>query len=468
MKILPSDMRVDEQLQAYLPHKSFNKRYVFGISLIASLGGLMFGFDLGAITGVIPFIKLQFQLDGFTLGWVVAIFELGCMCGTFVIAWLADKFGRKKSLILTAIWLIITTLGVSLSPTSFTLALWRFFQGVAVGATSVLSPMYIAEISPAKMRGKLVSVNQLSIILGILLATYASYYFGNPDYLESWRLIFGSALIPSIIFLLALFLIPETPRWLVKTQANDKAVRVLRKIGDDNFAGNALSEIEASLQENKREGSYRELLSMNIFPILLVGFGLAVLQQFCGANNITAYMQVIFEKANISFKSGLFNAVFVMLIFFIFTIVAIILVDKIGRKKLMLIGTALMALFLFLLAWSFNSQEVDGRLVLIFIIGYIATFASTLGPVVWVLLSEIFPTYIRSKALSLSSAVLWLATFVVVLVSPSLLKLSPIINFIIFGCFNIFGFFFVWRYVPETKGKSLEELEIILTKQNYS
>ena len=447
------------------PHFFYNKGYVLGISLIAAMGGLMFGFDLGVITGVIPFFKRQFHLDGFALGWVVAIFELGCMGGTFMTGWLADKLGRKKSLILTAICLIATTIGVSLASSSFTLALWRFLQGIGVGAASVLSPMYIAEIAPAEIRGKLVSVNQLTIILGILLATYSCYYFGDPEILDSWRWMFGSALIPSSLFLLALFIIPETPRWLVKTKADDKAEQVLNKIGDVHFADKTLAEIKRSLQESNHKGTYRELFKPAILPILLVGLGLAVLQQFCGANNITAYMQVIFEKANFSFKSGLVNAVFVMLVFFVFTVVAIALVDKMGRKVLMLTGTALMALILFMLAWSFNRPDVDGRLVLALVIGYIATFAFTLGPVVWVLLSEIFPNHIRSKALSLSAAVLWLATFVVVLVSPSLLRLSPVTNFVFFGVFNVVGFFFVWRYVPETKGKTLEELEKILTKR---
>jgi SP family arabinose:H+ symporter-like MFS transporter len=423
----------------------------------------MFGFDLGVITGVIPFIQNQFQLEGFALGWVVSIFEVGCIGGTFITAYLADKLGRKKSLILTALSFLITTAGVALAQSSFGIALWRFFQGIGVGAASVLSPMYIAEIAPAEIRGKLVSINQLTIILGILLSTIVCYYFGDPHNPESWRWMFGAAVVPSILFLFALFIIPESPRWLVKSHKYAKAVQVLQKIGDRHFASNELTEIKNSLHQSSNEASYRELFGKNIFPILLVGLGIAVLQQFCGANNVTGYMQLIFQKAHFSIKDGLLNAVFVGLVFFVFTILAMLLVDKIGRKRLMLMGTSLMALFLLLLAWSFNSLVIDGKLVLIFVIGYIGTFAFTLGPVVWVLLSEMFPNYIRGKALSLSSGVLWLSTFVVVLVSPSLLKFSPVVNFIIFGACNVIGFFFVWRYVPETKGKSLEEIEKMLT-----
>ncbi len=459
MQTIPSNSPL---LKNKVEHVSYNKGYVLAMSLIAAMGGLMFGFDLGVITGVIPFIQRQFHLEGFMLGWVVAIFEVGCMAGTFITAWLTDKYGRKKMLLFTAVALMLTTIGVALSQTAFGLAGWRFAQGIGVGAASVLSPMYIAEIAPAAIRGKLVTMNQLTIILGILLATVACYYFGDPNNVESWRWMFGSAFIPATVFFIALFIIPESPRWLVKAQHNPEAKKVLIKIGGDGFAEKELGEINQSLQSAK-QGTYRELFGKVILPTLLIGFGLAVLQQFSGANNVTAYMQVIFEKANISIKDGLLNAVFVGLVFFVFTILAIVLVDKMGRKKLMLVGTSFMALLLFLLAWSFNSSSVNGTLVFIFVMAYIAVYAFTLAPVTWVLLSEIFPNYIRSKALSLSSFVLWLATFLVVFISPFLLKLSPVINFIIFGTCNIIGFFFVWHYVPETKGKTLEELETMLT-----
>lgn len=445
---------------------SYNKGFVLMISLIASMGGLLFGFDLGVITGVIPFIQHQFSLEGFALGWVVAIFELGCMGGTFITAWLADKIGRKKGLLLTALSFIITAAGAALAQSSFELALWRFLQGVGVGAASVLSPMYIAEMAPALIRGKLVSLNQLMIILGFLLATIVSYYFGDPGNLESWRWMFGFALIPSILFLLALFIIPESPRWLFKNRPGTNSARVLRKIGNEAFVKNELEGIKRSLHENNHTGNYRDLLGKTILPILLMGFGLAILQQFSGSNNVTAYLQVIFQKANISIKDGLLNAVFVGLVLLAFTILAILTIDRVGRKKLLLIGTSLMAIFLFILAWSFNSTIVDGRLVFIVVLLFIGTYAFTLAPVTWVLLSEIFPNYIRGKALSMTSAVLWLACFIVVFISPYLLKVNPVVNFMIFGVFNLLGFFFTWRFVPETKGKSLEEIETMLVKKN--
>lgn len=441
---------------------SYNYAYTIIISLIAAMGGLLFGYDLGVITGVIPFIQKQFKIEGFTLGWVVALFELGCMAGTFLTAYFADKLGRKKSLIYVAVYFIITIAGVTFSQNSFELAIWRFLQGIGVGAASVLSPMYIAEIAPPKIRGKLVSINQLTIILGILLANVICYYFGDPERIESWRWMFGFAIIPSLLFLFSLPFIPESPRWLVNKKHNLKAKKILLKIGGEKFANHELDEIQQSLTNKGKTVSYKQIFSTPILPVLMIGFGIAIIQQFSGSNNVTAYLQIIFEKANINIKDGLLNAVFVGLIFFIFTIFAIFLIDKIGRKKLMLFGTFFMALFLFLLAWSFHSKDIDGKIVFIFVMCFIATYAFTLAPVTWVLLSEIFPNNIRGKALSLSSAVLWLSCFIVVLISPYLLKISPVVNFIIFGCFNVLGMIFFWLFVPETKGKSLEEIEVML------
>ena len=443
----------------------YNKFFVMSISLVAALGGLMFGFDLGIITGVIPFISKQFNLQGFTLGWVVAVFELGCMTGSLGIAWFANKYGRKNVMILNSLLLVITSVGVALAPSSVILCFWRFIQGASVGAASVVSPMYIAEISPAHARGKLVSLNQLTIILGILLATVSAFVFGDPANPESWRWMFGSAVVPASLFFITVFLIPETPRWLIKANRDADAKRVLMKIGESDLIEKEMSDIKKSLHQNTKSGSYRDLLSATVLPALLVGFGIAILQQFCGINNVTQYVQVIFEKAHINLTDGLFKGMFVGLVFFVFTFLAIVLVDKIGRKILMLVGTALMAFFLFMLAWSFQSTSINGLLVFFFVMGYIATFAFTLGPVVWVLLSEIYPNYIREKALSLSSCMLWTATFVVVLISPYLLDLSPMINFLLFAVLNVLGFMFVWFFLPETKGRTLEEMEQVWARK---
>jgi SP family arabinose:H+ symporter-like MFS transporter len=445
--------------------------FVFGISLVAAMGGLMFGFDLGIITGVIPYIRNQFDLGDFSLGWVVAIFELGCMFGSLFIARYADKYGRKRTMLWNASLLIVSSVGIPLSANATILTVWRFIQGFSVGAASVLSPMYIAEISPPESRGRYVSINQLTIILGILLATVSAYVFGNKDITSSaWRLMLGSALVPSVLFFLLVFLIPETPRWLVKAGRDEEAMGVLNRIGSTSH----FDKIKQSLAVTHRHGAYRDLLMPGLLTPLLVGIGLAVMQQFCGINNVTTYIQVIFEKAQIELTDGLFKGMFVGLVFFVFTFVAIGTVDKLGRRKLMLFGTGMMAGILFILAWAFRlikQQELvhqdshaAGLLVFILILAYIATFAFTLGPVTWVLLSEIYPNFIREKALSIASCALWTACFLVVLVTPALLNLSPVFNFVLFGALNVIGFFFVLKWLPETMGRSLEGMDDLWKK----
>ena len=461
--------------------KQYNVGYVYFICLVAAMGGLMFGFDLGIITGVVPYIEHQFKLSGFSLGFVVAVFELGAMTGALGTAGIARNLGRKKTMIICAGLFCITSLGVTYAADSVSLAAWRFAQGVCVGAASVLSPMYIAEVAPAGIRGKLVSFNQLTIILGILLSSIVNYYFGGNDLeSENWRYMFLSALVPSLLFLIFLFFIPESPRWLLSVKGNrDKAHPVLLKIyrRNEGVVDEQISEITDAGSESNRQSNValKVLFGKAFLPIVLIGFGIAILQQLCGINNVTPFMQKIFIMAGIELKEGLMNAVLVQLVFFVFTFVAIVLVDRIGRKILMLIGTGLMAVSLFLLALAFNSQS-SGLLILILVMVYIATFAFTLGPVVWVLISEMFPSEIRGRAISLSSSVLWLSTFMVILFSPYLLDLGAVFNFVFFGIMNIAGFIFCLVSLPETKGKTLEQMKELwenkriagdITKRNY-
>jgi len=442
----------------------YNISYVYFICLVAALGGLMFGFDLGIITGVVPYIEHQFRLSGFSLGFVVAVFELGAMAGALVTAYVANKYGRKKTMIFCALLLCITSAGVAYATGSNSLAIWRFVQGMCVGAASVLSPMYIAEVAPAKVRGKLVALNQLTIILGILLSSIINFYFGENDLeSENWRYMFLSALIPSVLFLFFLFFIPESPRWLLnKSGSGNKAKDILTKIYKNNgdIVSERMRDIKnaASMSTGQSNVTLRVLFGRTFLPIVLIGFGIAFLQQFCGINNVIPFMQKIFIIAGIQLKDGLMNAVFVQMVFFAFTFVAIVLVDRIGRKMLMLLGTGLMAISLFLLALAFYSES-SGVWVLVLVMLYIATFAFTLGPVVWVLISEMFPAEIRGRAISLSSSVLWMATFLVILVSPYMLDIGAVFNFVFFGILNIAGFIFCLVYLPETKGKTLEQMK---------
>ena len=448
----------------------YNKLYILSITLIAAMGGLMFGYDLGVITGVVPFISKQFDLSGLYKGFVVAVFELGCMCGALGSSKYADQLGRKKTLLITAFFLVVTAIGVAFAPNAEWLSAWRFLQGVCVGAASVLSPMYIAEVSPSSERGKYVAINQLTIIIGVLLSTVVCWYYGEVlqmDELVAWRWMLGSAVVPALVFFLSLIAIPETPRWLVSANRVADAARVIARIGGSEEAQKReLKEIENSLSEVKAGGgSYRELLSRCVLPALLVGMGLAFFQQFCGVNNVTPYMQDIFMSANMALGEGLLNAVFVNIVFLFTTITSLFLIDKVGRKLLMLIGFGAMAVILLGLVWAFSREQVNGIIVLVLITAYISTFGFTLGPVVWVMLSEIFPNYIRAKALAVSSFTLWLSCFIVVLVSPLLLEASPVVNFLFFAVFTILGFVFCYFLVPETKGKSLEEIEEMWKKR---
>lgn len=453
--------------------RSYNLWYVSSICFIATMGGLMFGFDIGIITGVVPYIEHQFGISGFNLGMVVAVFELGAMAGALGTARVADKYGRKKMMMVAAFLFCITAFGVAFASGAFTLAIWRFAQGLCVGAASVLSPMYIAEVAPAIVRGKLVSFNQLAIILGILISSIVSFSLGEND-LESirWRYMFLFGLVPSVLFLALLFFIPESPRWLVLQSANEEeANRVFLKINKSNedLSRKEIIEIKNSvtIDSPRSNVALKVLFGKKFLPIILVGFVVAFLQQFCGINNITPYMQKIFIMAGIQLKDGLLNAVFVQIVFFLSTFIAIAVVDRIGRKILMLIGTGLMSLTLFLLALAFQSESSSGVYILILIMIYIGTFGFTLGPVVWVLISEMYPNEIRGRAIAFTSAALWLATFIVVLVSPYLLNISPVFNFVLFGILNIAGFFFCLKYLPETKGKTLEQMKDVWGKMSF-
>jgi SP family arabinose:H+ symporter-like MFS transporter len=455
------------------PKAKYNLLYVYFICLVAALGGLMFGFDLGIITGIVPYIEHQFNLSGFGLGLVVAIFELGAMTGALATGRIADKFGRKKTLISAALLFAITAVGVSFANGAILIGTWRFAQGICVGAASVLSPMYIAEVAPARVRGRLVSYNQLTIILGILLASYCNFYFGDNDLNSAnWRYMFLSALVPSVAFLVLLFFIPESPRWLIlQSHKDDEADRIFVKInkGNEVQAREEIADIRNSVanDDSRSRVSLKTVFGRAFLPIVLIGFGIAFLQQFCGINNVTPYMQKIFVMAGIELKEGLLNAVFVQLVFFFSTFIAIGLIDKIGRKILMLTGTGLMAVTLFLLALAFNAEAKSGVYILVLVMVYTGAFAFTLGPVVWVLISEMYPNEIRGRAIGLTSAALWLATFLVVLVSPYLLNIGPVFNFVIFGALNVAGFLFCLKYLPETKKKTLEQMKEVWQKRGY-
>jgi len=366
---------------------------------------------------------------------------------------------------------IITAVGAAYSPDATFLSIWRLAQGICVGAASVLAPMYIAEVSPARVRGRMVSIYQLTIILGIVLASLSSYYFGENDLgSNGWRYMLLSAIVPSIIYFVLLFLIPESPRWLIfQTAKEDEAGKIFLKInnGNEELSRSEILEVKNSINQDNSHSriALRTVFGKAFLPIVLIGFGIAFLSQFCGINNVTPYMQKIFLLAGIKLTDGLLNAVFVLLVFFFSTFIAIIIIEKTGRKVLMLVGTGIMAITLFLLALAFNSDAKSGVYILVLVMIYIGTFGCTLGPVTWVLISEMYPADIRRRAIALTSASLWVATFIVVLVSPYLLEIGPVFNFVIFGILNIVGFVFCLRFLPETKSKTLEQMKEVWQKK---
>jgi len=374
-------------------------------------------------------------------------------------------------MIFVAALFIITAVGAAYAPGATTLAIWRFAQGVCVGAASVLAPMYVAEVTPAKVRGRMVSIYQLTIILGIVLASLSNYYFGENDPASNrWRLMILSAVVPGTIYFILLFLIPESPRWLIiQSSKEEEAGDIFLKInkGNEERSRNLIQEVKNSVNHaNSGSGvAFRTMFKKAFLPIVLIGVGIAFLQQFCGINNVTPYMQKIFLMAGLQLKDGLLNAVFVQLVFLFSTFIAIAIIEKTGRKLLMLVGTGLMAITLFILSLAFNVENQSGIIILILVMVYIGTFGFTLGPVVWVLISEMYPAEIRGRAIAFTAASLWVATFIVVLVSPYLLEIGPVFNFVTFGILNVVGFIFCLRYLPETKGKTLEQMKEVWQKK---
>ncbi len=442
--------------------------YIIKICLVAALGGLLFGFDTAVIAGTIPFLTLHFQLNDIMLGWAVSSVLIGCMVGAATAGYFSDKFGRKKVLIVCAVLFAISAIWSGLAITLYDFILARWLGGLGVGAASMLSPMYISEISPAKIRGRLVSLNQLTIVIGILAAygvDYALVDIGDTN----WRWMFGSETFPAVAFLLFLFTVPESPRWLVKQQKEDQALYILSKVGGAEHAKNEMLEIKGALTQE--ENTIAMLFQPGMRVALTIGIVLAILQQVTGINIILYYAPKIFESMGFERNASLLNTVAVGTANLVATFIAITFVDKLGRKLLLLIGSAGMGLCLLMVGISIqydifkdfvigSTVIPKGYLVIAFIVGYIAFFASSLGPIVWVVMSEIFPTKIRGRAMSISTVALWIACFAVSMAFPVMLERLPAITtFGIFALMCAIMFVFTLIVLPETKGKTLEEIE---------
>lgn len=433
-----------------------NTKFLYLISIVAALGGLLFGFDTAVISGVIPFIEIQFLLSGVEIGWVVSSLILGCIVGVILSGAPTDKYGRKKVLSTAALLFALSAFGTALSNSVLVFVLFRVIGGFAVGIASMVSPMYIAEIAPAKQRGQLVSLNQLTIVIGILLAFFSNYLLVDAGE-NNWRWMLVVMSLPALLFFVALFFVPESPRWLIQNGNISKAETVLIKINGTEIGKKELEIIQKSLK-NKNDSSFKAVFAKELRMPLFIGVGLAFFQQITGINTIMYYAPMIFEKSGLSVDSAIYQTILIGVINLGFSLVAIYFVDRIGRKPMLVIGSTIMAISLFVLSLCF-AYNWSVTITLIAILTFIAAFASTLGPVTWVVISELFPNNVRGKAMSVSIVFVWISCFFVSLLFPILLeKIGGANTFILLSLMSVLCLLFVLKFVKETKGIELEDI----------
>tara|TARA_B100000809_G_scaffold235954_1_gene254572 strand:- start:20698 stop:22215 length:1518 start_codon:yes stop_codon:yes gene_type:complete len=501
-----------------------NKSYTVFISFIVALGGFLLGFDSAVISGAVGGISLYFEMTDWELGFSVGCVIFGAMAGNILAGPLSDTYGRKRILIITAVLFTISASWSALATSYATFIIARIIGGIGIGGAILIAPIYIAEVAPAKLRGSLVSLNQLNIVLGISVAYFSNYFLKDIEG-ESWRWMLGVEAIPAFIYFIALFTVPRSPRWLIqKLNLVEIAEKILIKIGGKEYALSTIEEIQRGMAKKEEKGSISQMFSSRIRTIIIIAFGIAFFQQITGINAIFYYAPTIFEQAGGSTDSSFLQAIVVGLTNLFFTLVAIRLIDRLGRKPLLIIGTAAMTIALTMATLSFNnatynvnkgtlekvqnteimnammalegmtfdSQQklfnslqplltvdqlhefkrtevknfisINATLVLIAILIYVAAFAISLGPVMWTLLSEIFPGNIKGIAISVVGFFNSLVSYTVTQFFPwELTNLGPTITFGIYASMALLSLFFVMKYVIETKGKSLEEIEELLT-----
>lgn len=499
------------------------KSYTITISFIVALGGFLLGFDSAVISGAVNGIRTYFEMSDWELGFSVGCVIFGAMIGNLLAGPLSDTYGRKKILIFTAILFTISAIWSATATQYTTFIIARMIGGIGIGGAILIAPIYIAEIAPPKLRGRLVSLNQLNIVLGISVAYFSNFYLKDIEG-ESWRWMLGVEAIPALIYFFALFTVPKSPRWLIqKFKKIILAEKTLIKIGGEDFARITIEEILKGVEKKEKQGSFSELFSSRLKNIMLIAFGIAFFQQITGINAIFYYAPTIFEQAGGSSDASFLQAIVVGLINLVFTFVAIALIDRLGRKPLLIIGTATMTIALTMATIAFNNAsynisnenlqkientkvkaaisslkgnsytsqkelfsavdpllstsqlklfkqneikkfiEIDATLVLLAILLYVAAFAISLGPVMWTMLSEIFPGNIKGIAISAVGFFNSLVSYTVTQFFPwELTNLGPTITFAIYASMALLSLIFVMKYVIETKGKSLEEIEELL------
>lgn len=438
------------------------KKGLYWAIFIAVLGSLLFGINMAAISGAVTFIRDVFVLSDTELGLVVSSMIAGCLIGAFTAGPLSDKLGRRMALVIAAVLFTISALASGAAQSSMHLIIARLIGGIAVGAVSVVVPTYISEVTPPAIRGTLGTLNQLGIVVGILIAYVIDY--SVVDMQDGWRYMLYSPIIFAVPFLFfTLVSFPESPRWLVMKGKADAARKVLGRLVDAAEAENELKEIEHSFissQTKKANVSISDLFKGNLGKVLFIGIMLAVFQQITGINAIIAYAPTIFAKTGVGGDTALLQSILLGVINLIFTLVALWLIDKVGRKQLLLWGAAGMILTLSYITYAFYVGDVGGIGVFIAILGYIAFFAASFAPVMWVVTSEIYPNKIRGLAMSVSTAISWVCTLLVVQFFPWMLEsLGGSYTFGFFLVFSILAFVFTLFRIPETKGKSLEQIQ---------
>jgi SP family xylose:H+ symportor-like MFS transporter len=458
--------------------KGRNSLYIFGITVVATLGGLLFGYDTAVISGAEKSIQ-AYLINGLGLsslvhGATISSALIGCIIGGSLSGLISSAYGRKKGLFLAAILFFISALGSGFpeflfftkgEPTMGLLWMFNFYRiigGIGVGLASAISPMYIGEIAPADIRGRLVSINQFAIIFGMLVVYFVNWGIANGKPLEwintiGWRWMFVSEAIPAALFGIFLFFVPETPRFLALNNQDAKALHVLTRINGVERAKEIFTDIKSSVEK-----SSAKLLSYGKI-VIVIGVLLSVFQQFVGINVALYYAPRIFESMGAEKDASMLQTVVMGLVNVIFTVVAIMTVDKWGRKPLLMVGSIGMAIGMFaigLLAF----MKIIGISTLVFIIIYTASFMMSWGPICWVLISELFPNKIRGKAVAVAVAAQWAANYFISSTYPAMMQFSSGGTYWFYGAMSILSFFFVWKMVPETKGKTLEEMEFLWKK----
>lgn len=452
--------------------KRCNMFYILLISLVSAMGGLLFGYDWVVIGGAKIFYEPFFGLDGLPSmrGWAMSCALVGCLTGALLAGMWSDRYGRKKMLLLASVLFTVSAIGAGMADRISGFIIYRIVGGFGIGIASNISPVYIAEVAPAPIRGRFVSLNQLTIVLGILAAQVANWaiarYFSiggemlNPRSLEwAWRWMFWVGALPAMLFFVASFVIPESPRWLALNGKTEAARRIFHRIGGEEYAANALQDIARLRNERNERMSLRQIVHPSVRRVLVLGVVLAVFQQWCGINVIFNYAHEIFSAAGYAVSDVLMNIVVTGVTNVVFTLVAVYTVDRWGRRALMIAGAAALAVIYAILGTAYY-LEVSGWAMLLLVVLAIAAYAMSLAPIVWVVLSEIFPARLRGAMMALSTFCLWAASFMLTYTFPLLNEsLEASGTFWVYGAICLAGYLFIRARLPETRGKSLEEIE---------